>query len=487
MLIIIPLIGFIFGIFVASFFSSLYLALALLLFALLSFVYEVGREYDHRFLFSLFLLFLSFGFLRVYVSALERPSALSAYVGTETVFSGVVVEAEQKEKYERLIVSLDSVSGKKVDEKILVAAPLYPKHTYGDRISFRAILEAPKDFESNERTFNYAGYLRAKGIYYSTFIRGSTLISSGNGFFLQRSLFALRDRFLFSIDSILEKPESSLLSGILLGEKQSLGEKLSAAFRVSGLSHIIVLSGYNIAVVGKTIITLMPAQLSKTLSVSFGALGILLFMILSGGGASVFRSGLMIMVSLWATSFGREYSAGKALLLVVTCMLLYNPLLLVFDPSFILSALATLGLILFNTPISERLSFVPEKMLLRETISNTLSAQVLVLPYILYSMGGLSPYSLLSNVLVLPTLPLVMTLGFGAALLGVFSVYLSFIPSLLVRGLLSYIVFVVETIQKLPGSSFVVPPFSFVFLVCIYGAIFLLYWSLVRTSASSVK
>ncbi len=490
MRIIISLIGYIVGVFCASFFSSVYLILALSLFTgcivLYTYVSHRLRE-PASVLFILFFLCVTVGFIRVSFSALEKDSTLSAYEGVSHTFSGVVVHAEHKEQTARLWVRVYTVDGVPHRETILLNAPLYPSYRYGDMISFRTTLETPDNFSSNERVFNYRGYLRAQGIYYVGWTRATTRDSAGHGFFIKRWLLVVREKFLFSINHHFEQPASSLLSGIILGQKETLGTELLSAFRSAGLSHIIVLSGYNIAVVGKAIMSLVPRGVSAGVSVGFGALGIFLFMILSLGGSSVFRSGLMIILALWATSSGRQYTAHTGFLVVVVLMLVYNPLLLVFDPSFILSCLATLGLIVSHPLIASKLSFIPETFLLRDTITQTLSAQLWVLPYILYSMGGLSPYSLLANVLVLPLIPLIMSLGFISAVSGIVSSYLAFMPSLATTLLLGYCIKVVEVIQKLPGSSFVVPPFSFGVLLCLYVLMCVVHRRLVGTSARIVK
>src|SRR5690606_11317679 len=101
-------------------------------------------------------------------------------------------------------------------------------------------------------------------------------------------------------------------------------------------------------------------------------------------------------------------------LLVVTAvvMLIHNPLILRYDPSFQLSFLATIGLI-YVSPLFERLltNRIPSRTI-REIVVGTLATYVFVLPLLLYMTGEMSVVSLPANLLVLPVVPVLMATGF---------------------------------------------------------------------------
>jgi competence protein ComEC len=180
----------------------------------------------------------------------------------------------------------------------------------------------------------------------------------------------------------------------------------------------------------------------------------------------------MVLVALFTSRTNREYSASNAFGLAVVLMLLWNPLLLVFDPSFQLSVLATIGLIYVSPYIAPHLKRVPEKYGLREIVSSTLATQIIVLPFLIYTTGILSLVSLPVNILILGTVPLTMFLGFLTGFIGLFSLYLSFMPAFFAYILLWYQLTVVHIGATLPFGAINLPTFSPMILVLVYGIIF---------------
>jgi competence protein ComEC len=225
--------------------------------------------------------------------------------------------------------------------------------------------------------------------------------------------------FLDAIQRIIPDPESSLLGGILLGVKQSLGDDLEQAFIDTGTIHIVVLSGYNVTIVSEAIVKLFQSIFSERLALVFGSLGIGMFALVTGLGTTTVRASIMGLLGLLARVTGRTYDIVRALFLAGFGMVMYNPMTLAFDVSFQLSFIATLGLIMI-TPIVESwrlVRYIPTWIGLRSIVASTLATQIAVLPYMLYKIGTVSIVSPLANLLVLPVIPLTMGISFGAGLL----------------------------------------------------------------------
>jgi competence protein ComEC len=165
-------------------------------------------------------------------------------------------------------------------------------------------------------------------------------------------------------------------------------------------------------------------------------------------------------------------------------MVMINPRILVFDISFQLSFLATIAIIYVSPILKNKLHFVTEKFALRETISSTISAQILVLPLILYKMGLMSFVALPVNILVLPIIPAIMLFGFIVGMLGFVSVYLSLIFSWITWFLLAYIIKVAGLFASLPFSSMNISWFSPMIMVLSY--IFITIW-IIREMRKIVK
>lgn len=478
-------IGFIVGIAIGSFIPiSIGFFIACIFLSVLVYFYKYfvsEREKDFVVIVTLVLIGVVFGMGRMLVSDLYKPSHLDRYVGQKIIAEGVVVdEPDVREENTKLTVKLDKVvthiGWEDVSEKILVTVPIHPEYKYGDLVSLEVTLDEPKNIESDDgRVFDYKGYLRVRGIWYTSRFTKIKLLSSGNGNAIKSMLFRLKHRFTDSINNALPEPESSLLSGLLLGGKQSLGKDLLSEFQKTGTSHIVVLSGYNIAIVAESIMDFLKF-LPKNVSFGAGVFGIVLFTILSGGGASAWRAAIMVLVALFAKKLNRDFKVSRALGFAIVLMLTSNPTLLVFDPSFQLSILATIGLVFVSPFIEPYLKNVTEKFGLREILSSTIATQIVVLPFLIYNTGIVSLVSLPVNVLILGTIPLTMFLGFVTGVFGLVSLYLSFVPAVFAYCLLWYQLTVVHIGSIVPLGYIKLPAFSVGVLCAIYLVIFILFF-----------
>jgi len=142
-------------------------------------------------------------------------------------------------------------------------------------------------------------------------------------------------------------------------------------------------------------------------------------------------------------------------------MVIINPKILVFDISFELSFLATIAIIYVAPILKTKFTFITEKFKLREIISTTISAQILVLPLILYKMGLLSLVALPANILVLAFIPATMLFGFITGTLGFLLIPLSLPFAWISWVLLAYIIKVSDFFASLPFSSVNITWFSF--------------------------
>jgi len=274
----------------------------------------------------------------------------------------------------------------------------------------------------------------------------------------------------------LTEPYAGLLSGLIVSGKEAMPKDMLEEFRRAGVIHIVVLSGFNLTVI---------AAFMKIIfrSVRFSVVGIILFVIMTGAQATVVRAAIMVLTVILAKRLGRNFSAPRALLVAAFLMLLHNPKILVFDPSFQLSFLATCGLI-FVTPIVEKyLSRVPEKWGLRTTTATTLATQMTVLPLLIYSIGDFSLVSLPANILILFVIPATMLVGFIAAVIAYVSTILALPFTYMAYLLLAWILGVSHYLGNLSFASIALPPVSWWLVVLVYFAIIIF----VRRSQNSVQ
>lgn len=363
-----------------------------------------------------------------------------------------------------------------------IKTKLYPKFNYGDRISFKGKLLKPINFlnkEDPDRQFDYEGYLAKSNIYYE--MKSAEVVAIHTDLepipeqSFKRFLFSLKRNFVNNLKQHLGEPHAALASGLVVGEKAALPSDLLMDFRIVGLIHIVVLSGYNITIVGAAIRKLL-SFLPRVWGIVLGGFGIVAFGVLVGGGATVVRSCFMAGIALSADIIRRDYDVTRALIFVGLIMLIQNPMILFHDPSFQLSFLATLGLVLLAGPVEKRLGFVPESLGMRSVVAATIATQIFVSPYILYMMGNISIIGVVVNILVLPAIPITMLLVFLTGAVGMISFSVANVISWFTQLLLSYELFMVETFARLPFASVHIPAFSKWWVVGFYVVFALIYW-----------
>jgi competence protein ComEC len=218
---------------------------------------------------------------------------------------------------------------------------------------------------------------------------------------------------------MVPEPEAALGAGILLGVRTSIAPEVANAFAIAGLTHVLAISGWNIAIVaaivGSLFRPLEERRGGRWLAPLGAGMAIGGYVILTGASPSVVRAALMAGAMMVARLGGSRAHAASALGAAALAMLIAAPSVL-WDVGFQLSALATGGLIMFAASIEGRLSRWPAW--LREPVALTMAAQLTTLPVVLASFGRLSLVAPLANVLVVPLVPMVMLLCGIAAPLG---------------------------------------------------------------------
>jgi len=440
------LVGFIFGTFIRSFLNfgpafAGFFALVGVALIITHFLY--GKEKIIIFI-SLIFFSVSLGIFRYDISANNEESIFfEENIGKTVSFKGVVVdEPDQREDYTRLVVKVGDIN-------ILVYHEHYPEFNYGDEAEIKGKVKRPDNFSDD---FNWPLYLAKDNIFYEIFYPKMELVSTGNGFWLKDGLFAVKKRFLQNVSQIIPSPHSALLGGLVVGSKEAMGKELLDDFRKVGIIHIVVLSGYNVTIVVLAMMRIF-SFLPQVFGIALGSVGIILFALLTGASATIVRASIMAFIVVLAKATGRIHSITIALFVAGFLMVFHNPKILVFDPSFQLSFLATVGLIYFSPPFERKLKFIPEGWNLREVTTATLSTQVFVLPFLLYKMGEISIVSLPVNLLILIFVPVTMLFGFLTGLLGFFGTIFSVPFAWPAYFLLAYDLKVVDIFSSIPFAS----------------------------------
>jgi len=483
--------GLISAIFVSSFWRlgfSFFLFLMLVSLVLLAyrkyFLIDISKA-QKILLFIIFIFSFGLGVLRYEIKDLPKiDKTLESSIGQKVSVIGIVAEEPGiKENNQELIVDFKTIySSTNVFGRGLISTNFYPEFKYGDLVRIEGKLEKPENIlKEDGREFDYISHLAKDDIKYKISFAKVSLIYSGNGNFLKSFLFKIKNAFSTNVEKVVSEPQASLLGGILLGSKSAMSKDVQNSFQVSGLSHIVALSGYNISIVAAAIMNGL-SFLPRAISFAGGAVGIILFVIMSGASSTAVRAGIMSLILILAGVSHRKYLIGRALILAGVVMIIINPKILVFDISFQLSFLATIAIVYVSPLISPKLKFVTEKFGLRETLSGTLSAQLLVLPLILYKIGMFSFVAIPANLLVLLVIPITMFFGFITGIAGFFGIIFSYPFAWISWALLTYIIKVSEFFAILPFSHIILPVFPVLILFLFYVLIFLFVLYLKKTT-----
>jgi competence protein ComEC len=392
-------ISFLVGAFVAPLFTEeiawLYLGLFLSLASL--FMFKVNKGWF--ILLGIGLVFLSLYRFQSREAYYEQQNRLIS--GKEIFYSGTVAYLPIEKEYgDKVIVQLKHNLG-----KILLYTDK-DKLRFGQEVYFKGKV---KKYDKN-RTYlikeGVIGELSAKEIKVTGDDRSLATQT-------KRFLFGLREKINGALTEALPQKEAALAGGLILGEKQFLSADFVRSLQGSGTSHIIALSGYNITIIIGLFAVFYPF-LSRKVNLLLPVAFVIAFVVMTGGAASVVRASIMGLMPLAARYLGRDTDSFLAILFSATVMVLLNPFILLYDVGFQLSFAALVGMI-YLAPFLEKLfKYWPNTP--RKIFSESVCAQVGVLPLILYYFGIVSIISPISNLLILLLIPFAMLGSFVVAI-----------------------------------------------------------------------
>lgn len=227
----------------------------------------------------------------------------------------------------------------------------------------------------------------------------------------------LRERMTRVFLTVLDTDGAHIVSSLLFGgHYDELPPSLLESFSITGLIHILSVSGSHVALVLAAVqIAGRAAGLGKLKLLFLSTVLVLFYGALSDYTAPVIRASVMGIICACSLAARREYTAVHALALAILGMLLYNPYA-AFDISFRLSCGASAGIVLLQRRVSSWLRFLPP--FLRDGVSVCLCAQIIVVPLLFANFHAFPVYSLIANILVAPVLDVIIILGLVAAVTG---------------------------------------------------------------------
>ncbi len=400
---------------------------------------------------------------------LQQTSLTDSVGETVTLVGKVVSEPDVRAASTLLTVVTE-------DTKVLVRVDRYAAVDYGDTIAVTGKLAEPESFLTDlGREFDYAGYLQARGITHTMSFVTPEVVDDNSTTPLAY-VYRAKEYFLTRLALVITEPAVALGSGLLLGVQSALGEELEAAFRTTGIIHIVVLSGYNIMLVVAFVMYVFAYLLPFRTRLLCGIGAVVLFALLVGYSPSVMRASLMAILFLLSALLARPYLILRMLILAGVLMIMWNPYIMRYDIGFQLSFMATLGLILVAPHLEIAFTRVSAWFSIRSFLVATIATQIAVAPLLLYHIGEWSVVAVPVNVLVLPMVPVAMLLTFLAGLIALVSVTAAIPFGFLAEVSLLYIIKVAEIAATIPFASVAVPPFPGIFVPLLYVLLGLLWY-----------
>lgn len=373
--------------------------------------------------------------------------------------------------------------------KLLVKDKSSELRMYGDLLQFSAKISKPEIIEGKDgRSFDYEHFLQKDDIFYLADISGVKNLARNQAGKLTSILYKIKRSFMQNVENLLPSPHAFLATGLVISGKGSLDKELQDQFQKVGLIHIVVLSGFNVSIVGEAISKVF-SFLPKIWGGVFGSIGIIFFGMMTGGGATVWRSVIMSIIGIYARISKRSNSAFISLMIAGICMLIQNPKLFFHDPSFQLSFVATLGLIFLASPIEVflqwskktiqsfspiflmSLKLIPDSLI--SLVSTTIATQIFTLPFIIDFSGVISVVALPVNTIILPLIPFTMLFVFLTGAISFITPVLAYFPAFVSWMLLNIELSIVRYFSELPFSIITLPPISSSSFIILYFCIIL--------------
>jgi competence protein ComEC len=331
-----------------------------------------------------------------------------------------IVEKEKTFQLKGEIIACEGISGPEyINAGILLfcSKEERPDLTYGDHFLVKTDLDKPKP-PTNPGQFDYAAYLETQGITYTSFVSEMDIqkLDENSGSSIWTTVLGFREGAISAIEqNIASSEHQEILKALLVGDRSQLSSEVRERFSSTGTIHIMAVSGLHVGIIYGIFFLILRYQENRRnrwlLSV-LALLSIWSFAAITGFAAPVQRACIMFTVLLLATLLNKQSNIYNSLAFSAFLILIINPMEL-FQAGFQLSYAAVLGIVFFQPRLYnlfEAKSWLIDKVWMLATIS--IASQLLTAPLILYYFNQFPTYFLVSNIIVVPLVPVILYLGF---------------------------------------------------------------------------
>ncbi len=351
------------------------------------------------------------------------------FSGKKVAVEGVICERPYTSvEKQYMIIKTDKVNGENVSMKIRVSALFLPEDaTLYNRVKLKANLYKVDSYDDEiMRSF------KSKGICLTGSAVGGTIKAFENQDkpFMYHVL-SFRYRLYDTIKNYLPNETGGFIAGITMGDKFLMSDELVEKFRITGTSHILVVSGLHIAMWSGFLYWVLSLFFTKRTASFISIVFVLLFIAFSGFTPSVVRAGVMMILNYTAIICGEKPDSLNTLGIAALILTAFNPFA-VYNVGTVFSFASVLGIILMfeyvYPKVEKKLNCIKNKIVKKilvgasTIIMLSLSAQIFTYPVsVLYNIK-FSFLSVISNFLISSLSTLAMVTG------GIGTVVISFIP-----------------------------------------------------------
>lgn len=395
---------------------------------------------------------------------------------------GIVTSSEKKEKeyYNQYKIKVENY-------EIFIKLDKKEKELeYGDKVKIKGVYEKPSKTQ-NYGGFNYQNYLKSIGIIGVIDVEKIEVLEKDKGNFIIKSINNLSKKIKEKTELLFkDEEEQGLIQGLILGDKTNVSEEIQENFEITNLSHILAVSGMHITylIIGMQIVFEKVAgkRITNIIMIVF----LILYMILAGSSPSVVRSVIMGILTIFSKLVYRKNDIINSISISLLILLIINPYV-IENIGLQLSYLGTLGIVLFQKNISSILDININKdkykykikkeskiiSKIKEMLSVSISAQILIFPIMIFHFNLFSIYFLLTNLLASIIIGPIIIISFLVIILSFI-----FLPiAKLISYLLSFLIQLLLLITKmanLPFSKIYFPTPKIYKIIIYYILIFIL-------------
>lgn len=275
----------------------------------------------------------------------------------------------------------------------------------------------------NEGNFDGAAYYRSLGIC-GRMYDAQIYMTEQPSFPVRAWLSAVRERVKMTYEEVLEERDAGILASMCLGDRSLLSDETKELYQVSGIIHMLAISGMHISVLGMSVYRIFRKRFGFCMSGILAYVPVILYGIMTGASASAMRAVIMFGIYLLAQILGRTYDLLSALGAAGILLLLDQPMLME-NPGFQLSFAAVLGIGIVYPIICQSLCSKEKTegrlVKLFENVLFLVSIQITLLPVTLFYYYEASIYAVPVNLLIVPLAGILMGMGLTGGMLGMIS------------------------------------------------------------------